>query len=179
MKNTKKFLAVGLAVAFVLFILFISIFINSQQNIREETTRLKRYQRESPNGINNSLTNIDDDLKNNWYLLPSFAFMGLIIGLIVFYLMFEKEEKKEKVVKKNTLKILDILSKEDKLIIDKLLKNNGEVRQYEITYTQGLTKLKVHRILRKLEDKGIIKKEKIGKVNKIILDKEIHDILKD
>jgi predicted HTH transcriptional regulator len=174
----KKFLAISLVVVFILFIIFVSIFIKSQQNILEETTRLKRYQRDSPNGIERSITTIDDKIKDNWYLIPSFAFMGLFIGIIVFYLMFEKEQKKEKIVKVNTQKILELLSKEDKLVINKLLENNGKVRQYEITYIDGLSKLKVHRILRKLEDKGLIKKEKIGKVNSISLDEELYNILK-
>jgi flagellar basal body-associated protein FliL len=174
----KKLLAISLVVVFILFIVFVSIFIKSQQNIREETTRLRRYQRDSPNGLERSITTIDDKIKDSWYLIPSFAFMGLFIGIIVFYLMFEKEQKKEKIVKVNTQKILELLSKEDKLVINKLLENNGKVRQYEITYIDGLSKLKVHRILRKLEDKGLIKKEKIGKVNSISLDEELYDILK-
>lgn len=167
-------------VAFVLFVLFISIFIESQQNIREETTRLKKYQRESPNpNVQRAITNIDDKSDFVWLLLPSFAFLGLMIGLVVFYIMSEKESKKSKVVKINTKKILDLLSSEERLIINKLLENNGKVRQYEITYIDGLTKLKVHRLLKRLEAKDIIKKEKIGKVNNVLLDKEILEILKE
>jgi uncharacterized membrane protein len=36
-----------------------------------------------------------------------------------------------------------------------------------------MTKLKIHRCLEKLERKHIIKKEKLGKINKIYLNKEI------
>ncbi|MEM4756328.1 MAG: hypothetical protein QW594_04310 [Candidatus Woesearchaeota archaeon] len=43
----------------------------------------------------------------------------------------------------------------------------GKVQQIEITYLQGFTKVKAHRILEKLLQRGVITKETLGKVNLI------------
>ena len=58
------------------------------------------------------------------------------------------------------------------------MENNGKVQQYELSRLPDLNKLKTHRILLNLEQKGIIRKEKLGKINKIVLDKELYEVLK-
>ena len=64
-------------------------------------------------------------------------------------------------------------------MIETLLENGGKVQQYELSRLPNLNKVKTHRILLNLEQKRIIHKEKLGKINKIVLDKELYDVLKD
>lgn len=113
------------------------------------------------------------------YLIPLAAFIGLIFGLIVFWAMSEKEIKTKKNLINNTELILRMLPETHKKIIQTLLENNGKARQYELIEVTKLNKLKVHRILRDLENNQIIVKEKIGKVNNIMLSKDIYDTLKE
>lgn len=113
------------------------------------------------------------------YLIPLAAFIGLLFGVIVFWAMSEKEIKTKKNLVSNTELLLKILPETHRKIIQKLLENNGKVRQYELVHITKLNKLKIHRILRDLEDNQIIVKEKIGKVNNIVLNKDIYNTLKE
>ena len=53
------------------------------------------------------------------------------------------------------------------------------MRQYELSYLPELGKLRTHRILVNLERKGVISREKFGKVNKVSLNKELYEVLKN
>jgi uncharacterized membrane protein len=112
------------------------------------------------------------------YLLPFIGVIGIIIGMIVYYIMSDKVNNKQVSLYKNTDIILKMLSKEQREIIQNLLNNNGKLRQYELVNLSEFNKVKIHRILRELENDNIIKKEKIGKVNNIILNSDIYNILK-
>lgn len=89
-----------------------------------------------------------------------------------------KKRKKNNLIS-NTELILRLLPETHRKIIQKLLENNGKVRQYELVHITNLNKLKIHRILRDLEKDDIIFKEKIGKVNNIVLNKDIYNTLKE
>ena len=112
------------------------------------------------------------------FIIPLTGFLGMLAGAIIFYFMANKLDKNINVQKKNTKIILNFLSKEEKGIIETLIKNRGISFQYELNRAAGLTRVKTHRILQNLEDKGIIKKEKYGKKNKIILNDELYEVLK-
>ena len=113
------------------------------------------------------------------YFLVGFIIIA-IVGMI-FYFMTEdkKEEKPVEKIKKNTKITLNFLSKDEKKIVEKIIEEGGKTGQYELSHLEGLSKVKVHRILQNLEKKGVIHKEKFGKVNKIALNKEIYETLKD
>ena len=115
---------------------------------------------------------------HSFYLLPIIALMGLLVGTLVYYIMADKVIQQEQSLKKNTKIILNFLTKQEKKVIETLLENNGKVQQYELSHLPNLNKVKTHRILVNLEQKGIIHKEKLGKINKIVLNKELYDVLK-
>ena len=58
-----------------------------------------------------------------------------------------------------------------------VLDENGKAMQYELAHLQGMTRLKAHRIVSRLESQGIIAVERIGKVNAIKLVEEVRDAL--
>ena len=64
-------------------------------------------------------------------------------------------------------------------VVEILMENEGKVQQYELSHLPNLNKVKTHRILVNLEQKGIISKERLGKINKIVLNKELYEVLKD
>jgi uncharacterized membrane protein len=113
------------------------------------------------------------------YVIPFAAMIGFIFGLIVFWAMTDKVIKIKQNLANNTDVILKMLPTTHRAIIQHLLNNNGKSRQYELLESTNLNKVKIHRVLRDLEDDNIIIKEKIGKVNNIILNKDIFEILKE
>jgi len=86
--------------------------------------------------------------------------------------------KKENSKTNNNGSILKLLNLNEKKVVEKIIENNGSALQSEIGRMDGMTKLKVHRAVKELEGKGIVKLEQYGKTNRIILAKDIKDILK-
>ncbi|XRO74820.1 DUF7343 domain-containing protein [Methanocaldococcus sp. 28A] len=98
----------------------------------------------------------------------------------------ENEELKEKVknlgeIAKKYMEekrgvLWSFLTEEEKIIID-LIKKNGHITQKEIVEITGMSKPKVSRIISELEDRKIIRKEKIGRINKLTLTEESKKLL--
>ena len=64
---------------------------------------------------------------------------------------------------------------DEKIVIKELEKSNGELTQSELVRKTGFSKVKVHRIVRRLESLGIIKKLPYGITNKIRLEKSLNE----
>ncbi len=136
-----------------------------------------------PNGANN-----EDD--NNFFQSPIFnqrkmndafrsvniisiilALVGSIVSLLAGLTIKEIKEKKE--VKKMKKQIMgDFLLPDEKKIIEYLSNNDEESTQSKIVKETGMSKIQVHRTLLRLEEKRLIKKQKYGLTNKIILERE-------
>jgi uncharacterized membrane protein len=102
--------------------------------------------------------------------VPLLASIGLFIGTMIYYLLSPRFEKIDKDV------VLNIFDEGEREVIKNLLENKGELPQAEIVRTTGLPKVKVHRILKRLESKKIITKERNRKINIIKLNKSLKGI---
>lgn len=180
--NRKIILGIGIITSFALLIISISLYFNYQHDIRQES-------RLNPEAIEDMSTEeIKDFIEqrrnteptiHSFYLLPFIAFIGLLVGTIVYYIMSDKVIQQEQSLKKNTKIILNFLTSQEKKVIETLMENDGKVQQYELSHLPNLNKVKTHRILFNLEQKGVIRKEKLGKINKIVLNKELYEVLKE
>lgn len=81
--------------------------------------------------------------------------------------------KETKELKKDVID--SMILPDEKLMIKELEKNNGELTQSELVKKIGLSKVKVHRIIKRLESLGIIRKRHYGVTNKIKLEKILDD----
>ncbi|MCD6590578.1 MAG: winged helix-turn-helix transcriptional regulator [Candidatus Aenigmarchaeota archaeon] len=102
-----------------------------------------------------------------YLFIPLLASIGLFIGTMFYYLLSPKFEKIEKDV------ILNLFDSDEKIIVETLIKNHGKATQAKITKSTGLSKVKVHRVLERLENKNVISKKKERKVNIITLNKDL------
>ncbi len=73
--------------------------------------------------------------------------------------------------------ILRFSNPDERIVLKKLIENKGDVLQSEITRENYMDKLKTHRAVNSLKIKGIIRTEKYGKTNRIVLEDQIKDIL--
>ncbi|MBN2203326.1 MAG: winged helix-turn-helix transcriptional regulator [Candidatus Aenigmarchaeota archaeon] len=73
--------------------------------------------------------------------------------------------------------VLKLLNFNERKVLERLIKRNGEVLQSEISRIEGMNKLKTHRAIKNLEMKGVIETESRGKTKLVILTKEIRDIM--
>ncbi|MCK5629209.1 MAG: hypothetical protein KAI26_01210 [Nanoarchaeota archaeon] len=179
-ENRKIILGIGIVISFALLIFSISLYFNYQHDLRQES----RLDHELISGMSSEeIIELLDQRKaeqpqfHSYYLLPFVAFIGLLIGTLVYYIMSDKIIHQEQSLKKNSKIILNFLTGQEKKVIETLMENEGKVQQYELSHLPNLNKLKTHRILVNLEQKGIIHKEKLGKINKIVLNKELYEVL--
>ncbi|MEM5778286.1 MAG: helix-turn-helix domain-containing protein [Candidatus Aenigmatarchaeota archaeon] len=84
-------------------------------------------------------------------------------GLGLFYQFYWKG--------KNIKLILPVLKKDEKKIFDAIIKHGNGVNQKIIVKESGYSKAKVSKVLNSLKERGLIKLERIGRSNKIYIEK--------
>ncbi len=108
-------------------------------------------------------------------VLPLIISIAVVVGAGIYYLMGEQMESKEHSLKKNTEILLKFLSQDEQKLVNALIENEGRVLQAEITRLPGMTKVKSHRVVQRLLDRGVIEKDSVGKTNIIRFSKEIKE----
>ena len=98
---------------------------------------------------------------------------GLFSGIILYSTTNSTIEKQKKMAKANINIILKFLGGDDKSIMQLLLEKGGMTTQSEIANLNNMGRLRAHRAVRKLEDRGIIHTEKHGKINLLRLNEEL------
>jgi len=126
-------------------------------------------------------------IPDNYFLI--FATIIILASIpIIYYLISNRMEKRlnehfeslSRIINKNKApknrgnlsiekRILKFLNPSEQKIIQILLKNEGEILQSQISKLSDMTKLKVHRAVKSLEQKKIVETKHYGKTNKIIL----------
>lgn len=106
----------------------------------------------------------------------SLGIMSLILLLGIYFMFFAKDEEPvRETVHKHTVKVEDyseILNKateEEKKLLEHVIANQGTIFQSELVEKTDWGKVKVTRILDKLEGRGIIERRRRGMTNVVIL----------
>jgi len=94
----------------------------------------------------------------------------VLVGLyFVFFLKEKKAVKKEFVGKGDYEEVKKELNEEEKNVFEKILEAEGTIFQSDLVEKTGFTKVKVTRILDKLEGRGLIERKRRGMTNVVIL----------
>lgn len=96
--------------------------------------------------------------------------ISIMAGISILNLTRKKEIKKVKEIASQNLLLPD-----EKALVEALKDSDYELTQSKLVKETGLTKVQVHRALKKLEAKELLKKHEYGLTNKIILKKEIFE----
>jgi uncharacterized membrane protein len=102
---------------------------------------------------------------------------GIVVGVLTYYFLSGSFERRRKIFNKNKSFLLNFLDDDERLVIEKLLKQNGEMSQSNLSKSVNLDRVKVFRILERLEQKKVIIKQKNKKTNKILLVDELKELL--
>lgn len=108
-------------------------------------------------------------------LIPTFSSLGVMVGSIVYYLMFPKIKESEEKVMEKLRKILTILDPDEREVIELVIKNKGRVTQSVVSRRMG--KVKAFRVIERLRKRGVLKKEPYGKTNMVSLTEDFEKIL--
>jgi len=87
----------------------------------------------------------------------------LISGFGIFYQFYWKD--------RGINIILPILKKDEKIIFDTIMKHGSGINQKIIVKESGYSKAKVSKVLNSLKERGVIKLERIGRSNKVYVEK--------
>ena len=96
--------------------------------------------------------------------------ISLLAGISLMNLLRAKETKE---VKKDVIE--SMILPDEKIVIKELERNNGELTQSNLVRKTRLSKVKVHRIVKRLESLGIVSKYPYGVTNKIKLEKSLYE----
>jgi len=131
--------------------------------------------------FNSALESIVNETCSHGASCPMYATLqfqkSLSYGFIVFlaalggYLYFMKDSLniiKKPEEKKVSKEVLDNLEGEEKQIMNLVAQNDGSIYQSDLIKQTGLTKVKVSRVLDKLEGKRLIERKRRGMTNIII-----------
>ncbi len=127
---------------------------------------------------NKILCDVDCRAQNEVALiLVLISLFGMFIGSLTYYFISEKYKKKITKIHKDANITLRFLGAEEKAIISSILSNKGKTTQSKISKDTRFSRVKIFRILKKLEEKNIITKKPHGMTNVIELDEELKKIL--
>ena len=66
-------------------------------------------------------------------------------------------------------KVLRILPRDERLMVESLLDNSGRLEQNNLVVLTGLSKVQVSRLVARLEQRGVVEKKAMGNTNLILL----------
>lgn len=110
----------------------------------------------------------------------------IFVILVGLYLIFFAKDEKENVIetkvvkvkeqitpkqvtKENYEKVMKELNPDEKLVLERIIEAEGTIFQSDLVDKTGFTKVKVTRILDKLEGKAVIERKRRGMTNVVIL----------
>jgi uncharacterized membrane protein len=108
-------------------------------------------------------------------VLPVLATLSMMVGAGVYYFMSRKVETKDTSLKKNTGVLLGLLNKDERKAVERLVAGRGQALQAELTRLPEMNKVKSHRIIQRLRERGVLTIERHGKTNIIRLNEEMRD----
>lgn len=100
-------------------------------------------------------------------LIPVIAALIILAAFLIYFLLIRK--KKDEIYEK-----IDILKEDEQLVI-KLVAEEDGIEQRELQNKTGFSKAKLSKILSELEKRGVIRKESIGKKNRIYLAEKLRE----
>jgi len=114
------------------------------------------------------------DIRTNlFYPIIIISLLGSIISILAGLSLMDLLKKKER--KELTKSVIDTMTTpEEKLVIKELEESDGELMQSELVKKTNLSKVKVHRIIKRLEQLKIVIKYPYGITNNIKLEKGIY-----
>ncbi|MFP4195968.1 MAG: helix-turn-helix transcriptional regulator [Candidatus Woesearchaeota archaeon] len=102
--------------------------------------------------------------------------LGVFVGILTYYFLSKSYSKEKQQILGNIEHTLDFLEHDNKVIVLALIRDGGEITQSNLADVTGINAVKLHRKLANLESKGVVRKEKNGMTNKVILNDSFKEL---
>ena len=106
-------------------------------------------------------------LQYHIHFMVLMGLFGVFSGLVVYRITSTTIERQQKAARANMNIILKFLSDPEKDLVKLMLEKGGMTTQSEISKLPYMTRLKAHRIVKRLEGRGLVHVEKHGKINMV------------
>ncbi|MDD5417608.1 MAG: MarR family transcriptional regulator [Candidatus Nanoarchaeia archaeon] len=95
----------------------------------------------------------------------------ILVGMYIIFFVKDKkpEQIKIEVSKKSYEEVMKELDEEGKKVLEAIIEDKGTIFQSDLSEKTNMNKVKVTRVLDKLEGKGIIERKRRGMTNVVIL----------
>lgn len=104
--------------------------------------------------------------------MVAIATLGIAVGAGAFYLLGGMLEKKQEEAKWGAAMLLKFLNEDEREVVKLMLSKKGSVYQSEIAALEGMGRVRAHRIVCRLEKRGVVSVRKAGKINIVQLPEE-------
>lgn len=121
----------------------------------------------------------EEQMKFLTAMIPVFIAGGAILGAVALYLFYEKTQQPGQ--QENDAKLaLSLMEADERKVVGRIVEEGGRITQSEVSRIEGIGKVKSHRIIERLEKRGILAKEQYGKTNMVKLSEKYRKLfLKD
>jgi uncharacterized membrane protein len=102
-----------------------------------------------------------------WYIIPL-----VIISVVLITLFIVRRMKKSREV------VLSVLDGFERKVMDVIIASGGTVNQRKVVQETNLSKAKVSRVVKSLEERGLIEVERLGRTNRLKARKKILEWIK-
>ncbi|MBI5159668.1 hypothetical protein HY992_06115 [Candidatus Micrarchaeota archaeon] len=104
---------------------------------------------------------------------PAFVIAGFVIGALAFFFFAETKKIERVEIKPEKENVLTLLEKDERKVVSRIVEEGGRVLQSEISHIEGIGKVKAHRVLERLEKRGVVEKEAHGKTNLVKISRNL------
>lgn len=167
MELNKKVFGIGLLVAAVLLFGILGV-VKSAYDQQAGILCDKLHQ--DPNYNPAMCPVVQSQNTTSWLFVSGFA-IAFLVFLVGTYVLFSKSTTERFEIQKKEMMNVDLktLDEEEKVVYLFLKEKKGSVYQSEITSSTGFTKVKISRILDRLESKNILERKRRGMTNIVVL----------
>jgi uncharacterized membrane protein len=97
------------------------------------------------------------------------ALGGVFVGATGFSLLSTELKQTTQSLKENTQLLISFLTPEERACVNLLVEKQGKCYQHELSKLPGLSRLKAHRLVQRLEDRKLIIVHEMGKARELEL----------
>lgn len=118
----------------------------------------------------------EQQLKEYISLSPLLFALGFLLGAVAFYFFAETRKVERIEVKPDRDAVLRLLDSDERKVVSRIVDEGGRILQSEISHIEGMGKVKAHRVLDRLQQRGVVEIEGHGKTNLVKLSKDLQNV---